>query len=279
MHQNQTIKSVLAKAIAQLHTNEAVIDAQLLFQHTLNVNRAWLIAHENDELESSICMGFQALIERRQRGEPTAYILGHRDFYGLQLKVTPDTLIPRPDTETLVDFALAKTPQNQSKQILDLGTGSGAIGLAIAHNRPKVKVTATDTSMKALYVAKENAKNLSIQNIRFVESDWYMELGGETFDVIVSNPPYIEENDHHLLLGDLRYEPLIALASGVDGLNDIKQIIDLAPQHLNPNGCLLLEHGYNQAQKVAALMKATGFNEVETVKDLGGNQRVTLGIV
>jgi release factor glutamine methyltransferase len=279
MHQNQTIKAVLQRAIAQLCTNEAAIDAQLLFQHALNVNRAWLIAHENDELESSIFIGFQALIERRKRGEPIAYILGKRDFYGLQLKVTPDTLIPRPDTETLVDVALAKTPQNQFQQILDLGTGSGAIGLAIAHNRPNAIVTASDKCIKALNVAKENSQNLTIHNIKFVESDWFKGLGSELFDVIVSNPPYIDQNDHHLLQGDLRYEPLTALASGHDGLDDIKQIIDHAPQYLNPNGCLLLEHGYNQAETVAALMKATGFNKVETVKDLGGNQRVTFGVV
>jgi release factor glutamine methyltransferase len=279
MDQNQTIKSVLAKAIAQLNTNEAVIDAQLLFQYTLNVNRAWMIAHENDVLEPRLCLGFIELIERRQRGEPIAYILGKRDFYGLQIKVTPDTLIPRSDTETLVDFALAITPQNQSKQILDLGTGSGAIALAIAHNRPQANVTATDASIKALNVAKENAKNLAIPNIKFVQSDWFMEFGSETFDVIVSNPPYIEQNDHHLLQGDLRYEPLTSLASGHDGLDDIKLIIDLAPKHLNSNGCLLLEHGYNQAERVAAIMKAAGFNEVETVKDLGGNQRATFGIV
>jgi release factor glutamine methyltransferase len=279
MHQNQTIKSALAIAIAQLDGNEAVLEAQLLIQHILKVNRAWLITHENDALQPSIYNCFQELIERRVRGEPIAYILGKRDFYGLQLKVTTDTLIPRPDTETLVETALSKIPQNQSRQILDLGTGSGAIGLAIAHNRPKVTVTATDASLNALNVANENAKNLSIQNIKFVKSDWYRGLGGETFDVIVSNPPYIEQNDHHLLQGDLRYEPLTALASGHDGLDDIKQIISLASQHLNPKGWLLLEHGYNQAETVASLMKATGFSKIETLKDLGGNQRVTFGIV
>jgi release factor glutamine methyltransferase len=279
MDQNQTIKSVLEIAIAQLHTNEAVIEAQLLFQHLLKADRAWLIAHENDALEPNIYLGLQELIERRIRGEPIAYILGKRDFYGLQLKVTADTLIPRPDTEILVDIALTKTPQNQSQQILDLGTGSGAIGLAIAHNRPLVTVTGTDASINAIKVAKENAANLAIQNIKFVQSDWFLELGGETFDLIVSNPPYIEQNDHHLFQGDLRFEPLTALASGYDGLDDIKHIIDLAPQHLNPHGWLLLEHGYNQAEAVVVLMKAAGFNEVETVKDLGGNQRVSFGIV
>ncbi len=277
MNSTHPIKSALATAITQLQTDEATIEAQLLLQHVLNVNRAWIIAHQNDALEANIHAAFEALLKRRLNGEPIAYILGYREFYGLKLKVTPDTLIPRPDTEALVEAALAKIPQNQSCKILDLGTGTGAIALAIAHNRPQVFVTATDASENALKIAQENAQNLKITNIEFVQSDWFGALQNQSFDVIVSNPPYIEQNDVHLTQGDLRYEPITALVSGQDGLDDIHHIIANAPQHLNPRGYLLLEHGYNQAKSVAVLLKNAGFSEIETIKDLGSNERVTLG--
>jgi release factor glutamine methyltransferase len=270
-----TLKLILADAAIHLNTEEATLEAQILLQYALNVNRAWLIAHESDALEPNIHAAFEALIKRRLNGEPIAYILGYREFYGLKLKVTPDTLIPRPDTETLVEAALAKTPQNQTCKILDLGTGTGAIALAIARNRPQAFVTATDASENALKIAQENAQNLEITNIEFVQSDWFGALQNQSFDVIVSNPPYIEQNDVHL--GDLRYEPITALASGQDGLDDIRHIIANAPQHLNSRGYLLLEHGYNQAQSVATLLKQADFCEIQTVKDLGGNDRVTLG--
>lgn len=274
-----TVKSALTSATALLNNDEAALEAQLLLQHVLNVNRSWLIAHESDALEGNIHAVFEALLKRRLNGEPIAYILGVREFYGLKLKVTPDTLIPRPDTETLVDAALAKIPQNQTCKILDLGTGTGAIALAIAHNRPNTFVSAVDTSEKALIVANENAKNLQINNVVFTKSDWFRALNGQRFDVIVSNPPYIEQNDAHLTQGDLRYEPVSALVSGAGGLDDIKQIIANAPHHLNPHGTLMLEHGYNQAESVAMLLRDAGFKGIETVKDLGGNNRVTLGMV
>ena len=276
MTNDRTIKSALTSAAALLNNEEAALEAQLLLQHVLNVNRAWLIAHEEDALQPNIHAAYRALINRCVKGEPIAYILGVREFYGLNLKVTPATLIPRPDTETLVDAALAKIPQNQSYQILDLGTGTGAIALAIAHSRPQAFVTAVDTSANALKIAQENAQNLNITNIKFVRSDWFSALQNQTFDMIVSNPPYIEQNDAHLSQGDLRYEPITALASGQDGLDDIRRIIANAPQHLNPHGCLLLEHGYNQAESVAALLKNAGFSEIKTIKDLGGNDRMTL---
>jgi len=272
-----TLKFILADAAIHLNTEEATLEAQILLQYALNVNRAWLIAHESDALEPNIHAAFEALIKRRLNGEPIAYILGYREFYGLKLKVTPDTLIPRPDTETLVEAALAKTPQNQTCKILDLGTGTGAIALAIARNRPQAFVTATDASENALKIAQENAQNLEITIIEFVQSDWFGALQNQSFDVIVSNPPYIEQNDVYLTQGDLRYEPITALASGQDGLDDIRHIIANAPQHLNSRGYLLLEHGYNQAQSVATLLKQADFCEIQTVKDLGGNDRVTLG--
>ena len=277
----QTIKTALTSAATLLNTEEATLEAQLLLQHALNVNRAWLIAHQNDVLQPNIHAVFEALLKRRLNGEPIAYILGVREFYGLSLKVTPATLIPRPDTETLVDAALAKMPLQKNLNVCDLGTGTGAIALAIAKHRPQAFVLALDASQAALDIAIENAENLKIPNADFVLSDWFSALGQknnpQTFDVIVSNPPYIEARDAHLNQGDLRFEPTSALVSGAGGLHDITQIISQAPQHLNPDGWLLLEHGYNQAEQVAGLLKQAGFSEIETVKDLSGNERVTLG--
>jgi len=266
----------ISNALA-LTPSEAKVEAQLLLTTALNVNRAWLIAHENDALQANIHAPFEAMLNRRLNGEPMAYILGHREFYGLKLKVTPATLIPRPDTETLVEAALAKIPTDAACSILDLGTGTGAIALAIAKNRPLALVTAVDASSAALDVAQENAQTLNISNVRFVLSDWLAELAGKCFDLIVSNPPYIENQDGHLKQGDLRFEPLSALASGSDGLDDIRLIIQAAWQHLNPAGWLMLEHGYNQAEVVAGLLKSAGFEEVESKPDIAGIARVTTG--
>ena len=260
-----------------LSPKEAKIEAQLLLQHVLNINRAWLISHENDALEANIHGVFEALLNRRLNGEPMAYILGSREFYGLNLKVTPDTLIPRPDTETLVEAALAKALRDDNLKILDLGTGTGAIALAIAKHRPLAQVTAVDASENALKIAQENAQNLQIANVQFILSNWFDALKNQYFDVIVSNPPYIEADDMHLTQGDLRFEPVAALASGQDGLDDIRSIIQTAPQHLNQRGWLMLEHGYNQAESVATLLKQAGFTEISHALDLAGIQRVTLG--
>jgi release factor glutamine methyltransferase len=321
MTNSQSIQTTLSLAATQLktqgiETETAKLEAQLLLQHVLNVNRAWLISHQNDPLESNIHAAYRALINRRLNGEPIAYILGVREFYGLNLKVAPATLIPRPDTETLVEAALAKIPQNvtfsepsfprrresnlnlnqelnlnqkmdsrlrgnDEIKVLDLGTGSGAIALAIAKHRPQACVLALDASQAALDVAIENAQSLKISNVDFVLSDWFSALGEQNntqkFDLIVSNPPYIEANDAHLSQGDLRFEPISALASGQDGLDDIRRIIRQAPQYLYLHGWLLLEHGYNQAELVAALFKQAGFNEISHARDLAGINRVTLG--
>ncbi len=274
-----SIKSALTSTITLLNSDEGGLEAQLLLQHILNVNRAWLIAHENDALQPNIHAAFEALLQRRLNGEPIAYILGYREFYGLHLKVTPDTLIPRPDTETLVEAALAKIPQDKYSRILDLGTGTGAIALAIAKHRPQAYVIATDTSQAALNIALENAQNLNITNIGFVLSDWFSALNDKKYDVIVSNPPYIEQDDVHLQQGDLRFEPISALASGKDGLDAIRHIVKTAPRHLDPHGWLMLEHGYNQASEVRKLLTQHGFMAVSSVKDFGGNERVTQGCI
>lgn len=282
MNNLQSIKTALLIATTQLNSQSieaetAKLEAQLLLQSVLNVNRAWLIAHENDALQPSIHEAYRALINRRINGEPIAYILGAREFYGLNLKVTPDTLIPRPDTETLVDAALEKISPQEKSHILDLGTGTGAIALVIAKHRPQALVIAADASQAALDIAIENAKSLKISNVKILQSDWFSAIQNEKFNLIISNPPYIEADDAHLKQGDLRFEPISALASGADGLDDIRTIISQAKNYLNPHGYLLLEHGYNQAEVVTNLMKDAGFCEIETIKDLGGNDRVTLG--
>ena len=291
-----SIRAVLLQAQAQLNDAslldaiDARYESQLLLQHALKVNRAWLIAHENDDVAIDIQHEFNTLIQRRIGGEPIAYILGNREFYGLNLAVTPATLIPRPDTETLVEAALAKIPahetaktldsdlcRNDELSILDLGTGSGAIALAIAKHRPHSHVFGVDASPAALEVAKKNASALQIPNVQFLPSNWFSALEGERFNVIVSNPPYIEEADIHLKQGDLRFEPLSALASGADGLDDIRRIIDDCLIHLKPQGWLMFEHGYNQAESVRELMAQAGLVNIETFHDLGGNDRVTIG--
>lgn len=279
----QTIRELLLQAQQQLisslviERDEARLEAQLLLQTTLNVDRAWLISHETDTLAANIHAVFEASLSRRLQGEPMAYILGYREFFGLELMVTADTLIPRPDTETLVEAALAKLSQHANKAILDLGTGTGAIALAIAKHRKNTDVTAVDASAAALEVAKNNAHRLNIANVQFQASNWFDALEHQRFDIIVSNPPYIEQNNIHLKQGDLRFEPLSALASGVDGLDDIRHIIDNSLVYLNPQGWLMLEHGYNQAEAVTDLMADIGLVDITSIQDLGGNDRVTIG--
>ncbi len=279
----QTVRSTWVAAqqrlIQQLalEASDAKFEAQLLLQHTLEVNRAWLLAHEHDTLPSKTDADFEALLTRRLLGEPVAYILGCREFYGLNLTVTPDTLIPRPDTETLVEAALEKTPADANYTILDLGTGTGAVALAIAKHRPHAEVTAVDASHAALRIAEHNAKQLGLAHVHFTLSHWFSAVEGERFNLIASNPPYIEQHDPHLSQGDLRFEPMSALASGADGLDDIREIIAHSLVHLLPQGWLMLEHGYNQAQLVADLMAEGGLIDIKTIQDLGGNDRVTIG--
>jgi release factor glutamine methyltransferase len=204
-------------------------------------------------------------------------LLGEREFFGLTFKVTPATLIPRPDTELLVELALQRIPQQGVCRVLDLGTGSGAIALSIAHARPNAQVVALDASEAALEVARQNQEKLSVKNVEFLRSDWFAALHQQRFDVIVSNPPYIESEDVHLRQGDVRFEPLSALASGLDGLDDIRRISAQAMRYLNPHGWLMLEHGYNQARQMRAILQQSNFQQLFSASDLAGIERVSGG--
>ena len=253
------------------------VDAQWLLAHVLGQSPAWLYAHANDAVEAAVAARFESLLERRHAGEPVAYLTGHRGFWTLDLQVTPDTLIPRAETELLVELALARLPSDRMLLVADLGTGSGAIALALARERPRARVLATDASPAALAVARDNAAALGITNIAFACGDWCAPLNDRRFDLIASNPPYIAADDPHLSRGDLRHEPPAALASGTDGLDAIRAIVAAAPLHLVAGGWLLLEHGLAQGAAVRALLQRGGFIEVRTDRDLEGRERVSSG--
>ena len=253
------------------------IDAELLLLHLIDQPRSWLIGHADDVLAPDLLARYGELIERRVAGEPVAYLLGHRGFWTLELEVTPDTLIPRADTELLVELALQRLPPDVSCSVADLGTGSGAVALAIAVERPLSRVIATDASVAALAVAKRNAERHTIGNVAFVHGDWLAPLAQQRFDLIVSNPPYIESDDPHLAQGDLRFEPASALASGSDGLDDIRRIVREARDYLHPDGWLLFEHGWNQGDSARALLIEFGYAHVFTAQDLERRDRVSGG--
>ena len=252
-------------------------DAEALLLHVLGQLRSWLFAHADDALDTDVQATFEALVARRAAGEPVAYLTGRRGFWTLELEVTPATLIPRPETELLVELALERLPRDMACRVADLGTGSGAIALAIASERPQAQVVATDASADALAVARRNAQRQGFGNVRFVQGDWLAPLAGERFALIVSNPPYIEAADPHLARGDLRYEPAAALASGADGLDDIRRIIADAPAHLEAGGWLLFEHGWNQGDAARALLREAGYAQVFTAQDLEARDRVSGG--
>ncbi|PIQ38674.1 MAG: protein-(glutamine-N5) methyltransferase, release factor-specific [Lysobacterales bacterium CG17_big_fil_post_rev_8_21_14_2_50_64_11] len=263
----------LLQAAARLPGPQPRFEAELLLGHALGRDRAWLFAHGNESLAVAQQTAFTALLERRIGGEPVAYLIGARGFWTLDLAVQPGVLIPRPETELLVELALPRLARDG--RLADLGTGSGAIALAIASERPAAHVTAVDISTDALAVAQRNATATGIGNVVFRHGDWLTPLAGERFTVIVSNPPYLAADDPHLQQGDLRFEPALALASGDDGLDAIRRIIADAPSHLTPGGYLLLEHGWTQGEAVRALLAAHGFVEVCTALDLEQRERVT----
>lgn len=270
-------RASLKQALA-LNDREAGLEAHVLLGHALEASRAWLIAHADADITQAGLAAFHALLGRRLRGEPVAHLLGTREFFGVDLAVTPDVLIPRPETELLVELALAIVPIEEKSRILDLGTGSGAVAIALARHRPASRITAIDQSAAALGVARDNARRLEAHNIRFLQGDWLTPLdAGEDFDVIVGNPPYIAEGDAHLNRGDLRFEPRIALVAGTDGLDAIRAILEAAPRHLRSGGRLLLEHGFDQGSACRRLFAERGFRDVVSHVDLAGHARVTGG--
>ncbi len=257
------------------------LDAQVLLAHVLGKDRAWLVAHGGDALAREHGDIFYALAKRRRAGEPVAYLTGVREFWGLPIRVSPAVVIPRPETEALVELALARLPADRDLRVLDLGTGSGAIALALAYERPRAKVLATDVSAAAVALARENARRLALPNVEFLQSAWYAGLpaarGGADFDVIVSNPPYVAAHDPHLAEGDVRFEPREALVSGGDGLDAMRAIVSGARKRLVPGGTLAVEHGYDQAEAVRALFALAGFTGIVTARDLAGIPRVVAG--
>ncbi len=258
-----------------LDADEARIEVQCLLQAVLNVSRAYLMTWPARELDADEFSCYAGLVERRLQGEPVAYLLGEREFFGHAFRVTPATLIPRPDTELLVELILQYAEKQKSHRVLDMGTGSGVIAISVALARPDLEVVALDASSAALEVAIGNAKALNASNLRFLRSDWFSSLEGARFDLIASNPPYIEADDHHLQ--GLRFEPKSALVSGRDGLDDIRHIVAGAGKHLNPGGWLMLEHGCDQAASVRDLLRQSGFAEVSSARDLSGMERVSIG--
>jgi release factor glutamine methyltransferase len=255
---------------------EAKREAQILLGHVLGVSRAWLSAHGDENTDPSVAAVFRDLVRRRRAGEPVAYLVGRREFYGLDFHVTPDVLIPRSDTETLVDAALEKVVRHARADVLDLGTGSGCIAITIAHERRNTRVTAVDVSTAALNIARENAAAIGV-DVEFVQGSWFEPLASNRFDLIVSNPPYVSTGDPHLQQGDLRFEPATALTSGRDGLTDIRDIVTGASAHLRAGGWLLFEHGYDQAGICRDLLRDAGFGEVFSRADLAGLPRVAGG--
>ncbi|WP_130538081.1 peptide chain release factor N(5)-glutamine methyltransferase [Thiomicrorhabdus indica] len=279
--QGYTIEQVIQLATDALFglSDSPKLDAELLLCHVLECERSYLYTWPEKILGNDQVLAFRELLQKRQQGHPIAHLIGEREFWGLPLKVTPDTLIPRPDTEVLIETALTLLPagQNTNLRILDLGTGTGAIALALKSERPNAQVSAVDFSEDALNIAKINSQNLNLP-IQTLHSSWFQSLpAGEYFDLIASNPPYIEENDKHLTQGDVRFEPITALTSGVDGLEDIRLITKQSIDYLLPDGWLILEHGYNQGEAVREILAENGYQTVETRQDYGGNDRVTFG--
>jgi release factor glutamine methyltransferase len=275
-----SIGSTLDQATATLRaTHEtARLDAEVLLAHVLCRPRHWLTAFSETLLGPEQAERFSTLVERRAAGEPVAHLTGYREFWSSEFEVTRDTLIPRPDTECLVEVALAHVPDGTRARLLDLGTGCGNLALSLARERPECQVTATDVCARALVVARRNLERLGIGNVEFCEGGFFQAVGDARFDLIVSNPPYVPDDDPHLGVGDVRFEPRIALEGGADGLTALRHIIANAPQHLKRNAWLCLEHGFDQATDVRTLLEQHGYRGVCTHRDAEQRERVTEGL-
>lgn len=273
----RSVREVLRSAAARLGGDSPRRDAELLLAHVAQQPRSWLYAHADEPLADSTQRAFEALCDCRAAGEPVAYLLGRAGFWSLEFEVAPGVLIPRPETERLVELALERLPGPTPVRVADLGTGSGAVAVAIARERPLARVIAVEASAEALKLARANIERLTPGRVELRPGNWFAPLAGERFDLIVGNPPYLAADDPHLRQGDLRFEPRTALAAGDDGLDAIRIIAAQAPEHLSPGGWLLLEHGWTQGAAVRALFAAAGLVEVATAHDLEDRERVTLG--
>jgi release factor glutamine methyltransferase len=273
----ETLKNTLAEARALLAatSDSPQLDAEILLGKVLRANRAALYANPDQLITASQSGEFEQLVSQRCDGKPVAHLTGMREFWSLELKVTPDVLVPRPETELLVERALVHIPDSGACELVDLGCGSGAIAIAIATERPDCTITATDASQAALSIAQENAANHCPERINFIHGNWFEPLVGKCFDVIVSNPPYVSAAQPQLTDPELEHEPQQALYSGADGLNDIRQLITEAPAYLLDDGYLLLEHGFDQADTIAELLRQAGFVNIEMYRDLANQPRIT----
>ncbi len=273
----ETIGFLLNKIARELQSVSPTprLDAEVLVMHVCAFERSHLITHRHIAVTDDQRRQLDALMARRQRGEPIAYLTGTREFWSMELHVSPHTLIPRPETELLVEKALGRIPPEADWTIADLGTGCGAIALALAKERPRCRVIATDISPEALEVARLNANKFCLTNVEFREGDWLTALAGDRLDVIVSNPPYIRADDPHLAQGDVRFEPRQALIAGADGMDAIRHLARHAPQSLTPGGWILFEHGSDQADAVGGLLRQHGYRDIVCHRDLGGHDRIT----
>jgi release factor glutamine methyltransferase len=274
-----TIKTLLAHAANTLcsHSDSPLLDAEVLLGFVLGKPRTYLRAWCDNTLTDQQHAAFAALVKQRQQGTPIAYLTGTREFWSRDFRVTPDVLIPRPDTELLIELSLELIPKNQAVKLIDLGTGSGIIAVTLAAERPNALVTAVDASLAALAIAKHNALQHQLTKIEFYQSDWFANVPKSPFDLVISNPPYIDSDDEHLQEGDVRFEPKTALIAADQGLSDIQIIADNARSYLKPSGHLLIEHGYNQAPQVQAIFNALAYDKVQSYQDLSGQPRVTYG--
>lgn len=268
--------STIADALRRMSGSTAIIEARALLRHVLGCDDAYLITHADHSLSAGQQEAFEALVARRHAGEPVAYLTGRREFYGLDFKVTPAVLIPRPETELLVELALERVPAHSPARVLDLGTGSGCVAIVIALQRPRARVVAVDDAAEAMVLARENAARYGVPNLDIVLGDWLAAVPGERFDVIVANPPYVAAGDPHLAADELRCEPRRALVAGPDGTECIASIVAHARDHVGEGGWLLFEHGYDQGARARALLAAGGFGRrLHTWRDLSGLERVS----
>ncbi|MCK5431692.1 MAG: peptide chain release factor N(5)-glutamine methyltransferase [Gammaproteobacteria bacterium] len=273
-----TVTELLQKAEQDINcSSSARLDAEILLCDVMRFNRSKIYSHPDQPVADEKLTLFKSLIEQRRQGHPIAHLTGKKEFWSLELAINEDTLIPRPETECLVETSLQLIPDDKECNILDLGTGSGAIAIAIASERPHCNIIATDINANALAMAKKNAAFHGLTNIQFLVSDWYKNIPSQTFDLIVSNPPYIKQDDEHLSQGDVRFEPKLALIAGTDGMQAINIILELAKTFLASDARLLVEHGYDQKELVRHGFLVNGFNQVTTIQDLSGQDRITYG--